>query len=40
MCEHCRAKYTVIYKVPEIHTQVKVQISYQEMTLVEVKVTV
>ncbi len=33
-------QYSVVYKVPESHTQVKVQIPYQEMTLVEVEVTV
>ncbi len=33
-------RYTVVYKVPESQTQVKVQISYQKKTLVEVEVTV
>ncbi len=30
----------VVYKVSENHTQVKVQIPYQKITLVEVEVTV
>ncbi len=35
-----RQRRSVVYKVPESHTQVKVQIPYQKMTLVEVEVTV
>ncbi len=30
---------SVVYKLPKSHTQVKVQISYQKMTLVEDEVT-